>query len=128
LLAYIQNTSMRANRATQFDFDRVLFATGSSTLLPAGRGQLDDISRIMTAYPNVRLLIVGHTDNTGGAALNQRLSEARANAVKARLAALGVSPDRLETQGSSYNAPTANNGTANGRAMNRRVSVAVIQK
>jgi outer membrane protein OmpA-like peptidoglycan-associated protein len=128
LLAYIQNTSMRANRATQFDFDRVLFATGSSTLLPAARGQLDDISRIMTAYPNVRLLIVGHTDNTGGAALNQRLSEARANAVKSRLAALGISPDRLETQGSSYNAPTANNGTANGRAMNRRVSVAVIEK
>jgi outer membrane protein OmpA-like peptidoglycan-associated protein len=82
----------------------------------------------MTAYPNVRLLIVGHTDNTGGAALNQRLSEARANAVKARLANLGISPDRLETQGSSYNAPTANNATANGRAMNRRVSVAVIQK
>jgi len=128
LLAYIQNASRPANRAAQFDFDRILFATGSSVLLPASRGQVDDISRILKAYPNVRLLIVGHTDNVGNAAMNQRLSEARARALKARLAAMGISPDRLETQGNGYRAPTANNATAQGRAMNRRVSVAVIQK
>ena len=128
LLTYIQNTSIRANRETQFDFDHLLFATGSSTLVPTARGQLDDIARILDAYPNVRLLIIGHTDNTGSATLNQRLSQARANAVKARLVALGISPDRLETQGYGYNAPATSNSTANGRALNRRVSVAVIEK
>ena len=127
LLTYIQNTSIRANRETQFDFDHLLFAIGSSTLVPAARGQLGDIARILDAYPNVHLLIIGHTDNTGNATLNQRLSQARANAVKARLVALGISPDRLETQGYGYNA-AASNSTANGRALNRRVSVAVIQK
>ena len=107
---------------------RLIESLLGNSLVPTARGQLDVIARILDDYPNVHLLIIGHTDNTGSATLNQRLSQARANAVKARLVALGISPDRLETQGYGYDAPAASNSTANGRALNRRVSVAVIQK
>ena len=71
--------------------------------------------------------IGGHTDNTGNAAANLKLSEARAAAVRARLVELGVSDAILTAKGYGDTKPVADNGTAEGRAQNRRMEFSLAQ-
>jgi OOP family OmpA-OmpF porin len=75
------------------------------------------------AAPEVRVEVAGHTDSTGSAATNVRLSEARAAAVRAYLARRGVAPDRMVARGYGSSRPVAPNATAAGRARNRRVEL-----
>jgi OOP family OmpA-OmpF porin len=128
LLAFIQNPTRSVEPATWFDFDRLVFNTDSATLRPESQEQLGNIAAILKAYPNVKIKIGGYTDNSGDAQHNQTLSQDRANGVKDRLVALGISPDRLEAQGYGEQFPVADNSTEAGRAANRRVSVRVTQK
>jgi outer membrane protein OmpA-like peptidoglycan-associated protein len=79
------------------------------------------------ANPDVRIEVAGHTDNTGSAAINQRLSQARAAAVRAYLARKGVAPVRMVARGYGPNDPVAPNTTAEGRARNRRVELRRIE-
>jgi outer membrane protein OmpA-like peptidoglycan-associated protein len=65
--------------------------------------------------------VQGHTDNTGNAALNQKLSEQRAQAIVAKLVEMGISANRLTAVGKGQSSPIADNGTDEGRAKNRRV-------
>ena len=69
------------------------------------------------------ITIYGHTDNTGSAEVNERLSLQRANAVSAELQADGIAKSRITTEGKSFTMPVADNSTAEGRAQNRRVEV-----
>jgi outer membrane protein OmpA-like peptidoglycan-associated protein len=71
--------------------------------------------------PTLTAEIVGHTDNTGSAELNQRLSEKRANAVRDYFTANGIGPDRLTASGMGEKDPIASNETPKGRAQNRRI-------
>jgi outer membrane protein OmpA-like peptidoglycan-associated protein len=78
----------------------------------------------MAKYPDLKILIEGHTDNTGTPAGNLTLSDARAAAVKAALVAdFAVAADRLATRGLGDTQPAGPNTTATGRAQNRRVEI-----
>jgi outer membrane protein OmpA-like peptidoglycan-associated protein len=128
LLAFIQDPTKTVEPAAWFDFDRLLFDTDSATLRPQSREQLWNIAAILKAYPNVHIKIGGYTDNSGDAQRNLKLSQDRADSVRAELIALGISPDRLEAQGYGQQFPVADNSTEEGRAKNRRVSMRVTQK
>lgn len=128
LLAFVQDPNRSVDQGTRFNFDRLMFDTNSAVPRPGSEGQVTDIAAILRAYPNTRLRIEGYTDSSGAATQNMRLAQDRANGVKSALVAKGVSPDRLEAQGNGSQSPVSDNSTAAGRAMNRRVSVIVLQK
>ncbi len=101
----------------------VTFQTGRSALTTTSYAVLDQVAGSLVAHPEVRIEIAGHTDNTGSVAVNRRLSLARAAAVRAYLARRGVRPDRMVARGYGPARPVATNGTAAGRAQNRRVEL-----
>ena len=82
----------------------------------------------MAAYPVVKLKIGGYTDNVGDPAANQLLSEQRAANVRDALVRLGVAQDRLAAEGYGEQFPVGDNATPEGRAMNRRISMRVVEK
>ncbi|HUJ31485.1 MAG TPA: OmpA family protein [Candidatus Acidoferrum sp.] len=100
------------------------FDTGSAKLRPDSTPALEAVLGLINGRPGSRWSISGHTDNQGGADMNQKLSEARAASVVGWLGAHGVATDRLVPQGFGPTRPIADNSTANGRALNRRVEVA----
>jgi len=111
----------------KFDARKVQFVTGSANLTKAAKGELDKGATILKEHPKINISIEGHTDNTGTAAGNQKLSERRAAAVKAYLAKQGVSEDRMSTSGYGQSKPIADNKTSAGRAANRRVEFKIAQ-
>ncbi|GAB2809199.1 OmpA family protein [Ferruginibacter profundus] len=106
-----------------FAAKNIFFATGSSKLLPKSFKSLNEVAKIMTDDASLKLDIDGYTDNTGDAAKNQTLSEARAAAVKAYLVTKGVDESKMTSTGHGSDNPTADNKTAAGRAKNRRVEM-----
>ncbi len=101
----------------------VNFQTGRSVLTPDSHDVLDAVAASLLANPEIRIEIAGYTDNTGSVALNIRLSQGRAAAVRAYLARKGVSPMRMLARGYGARNPVAPNTTAEGRAQNRRVEL-----
>jgi OmpA-OmpF porin, OOP family len=128
LIIFLKDGSKPVDKDTWFDFDRLLFDTGSATLQPASNEQLGNIAAILKAYPNVKIKIGGYTDNTGDKGANLKLSQDRANNVMAELITLGVASDRLEAQGYGEDHPIADNTTDDGRQKNRRISLRVTAK
>jgi OOP family OmpA-OmpF porin len=128
LLDFIQDPAQKPNKTSWFDFDRLLFATGSATLQPQSSEQLHNIAAILKAYPATHLTIGGYTDNTGDAAQNLKLSQDRADNVTVELVKLGVAQDRLLAKGYGEEHPVGDNATEAGRAQNRRISMLVTQK
>ena len=121
-LAFIEaNTPVDGE--TWYEFDRITFETDAATLRPQSREQLSNVAAILKAYPPVRLKIGGYTDNSGDAAANLRLSQARAETVMTELANMGVARSRLEAEGYGDQHPIADNATQEGRARNRRVAL-----
>jgi OmpA-OmpF porin, OOP family len=98
---------------------QVSFATGSAAITPQGKRYLDDVVKCVSGPMQVS----GHTDNAGSAALNAKLSAARANAVKAYLVGKGVKAELLSTKGFGATKPVADNRSAAGRAKNRRIEL-----
>lgn len=101
----------------------VTFETGRSALKPDSYTILDIVAASLVANPDIKIEIAGHTDNTGSAATNLRLSQARADAVRAYLARKGVTPERMTAKGYGPSEPVADNTTSEGRAQNRRVEL-----
>ncbi len=104
----------------------VLFEVGETSLLPAAEENLADVIELLASEPDNAIRIEGHTDATGPAALNLRISEERAQAVRDALAGLGVDPSRMNAVGMGEDFPIASNETEEGRARNRRVDVILL--
>ena len=99
----------------------ITFDVGKSTVKPESMTEIMRFVALMKENPDLRFSVEGHTDNTGNAAANQTLSEARSQAVVDKLAENGIARDRLKAAGKGQNAPLADNSTDEGRAKNRRV-------
>jgi OmpA-OmpF porin, OOP family len=128
LLTFVQDKSTAPDKTTWFDFDRLLFATDSATLEPQSADQLNSIAGILKACPAVHLRIGGYTDNTGDSAHNLKLSQDRADSVVAQLQTMGIDPTRMVAKGYGDQHPVGDNSTAEGRALNRRISMLVTEK
>ncbi len=101
----------------------VNFETGKSVLTPESETILNGVAESLVANDSIRVQVTGHTDNTGGLALNRRLSRSRADAVRTYLVSRGVAEDRLTARGFGPDQPVASNKTVDGRAQNRRVEL-----
>jgi outer membrane protein OmpA-like peptidoglycan-associated protein len=103
----------------------VLFDTGKYTLKPNTQVSLAKVATILTLYPGLKVQIEGYTDSVGSDDFNQKLSENRANAVQTFLVSNGVPAANVTAAGYGKANPVADNGTAAGRAQNRRVNLVV---
>ncbi|HUK53396.1 MAG TPA: OmpA family protein [Candidatus Binatia bacterium] len=103
----------------------VLFDTGKFNLRPEAREKLAKLSGIILAHPGLNLAVEGYTDSTGSDELNQKLSEKRADAVRAYLVEQGLPDASVNSQGFGKSSPVADNNTAAGRQKNRRVEIVV---
>jgi outer membrane protein OmpA-like peptidoglycan-associated protein len=103
----------------------ILFNSGKATFKTGVTDKLDGIVKIMNEFPKATFIIEGHTDSTGSSALNLRLSERRAIAVRDYLVNNGVATVRLEAKGFGEGSPIDTNDTRAGRANNRRVEIKV---
>ncbi len=101
----------------------ILFATNSSELSASARESLAQFAVSLRDNPDTDITIYGHTDNTGSRAVNEKLSKERAMSVANFLVGNSISRDRMTTEGLAYDVPVADNSTAEGRALNRRVEV-----
>ncbi|MBO2008394.1 OmpA family protein [Hymenobacter negativus] len=111
-----------------YNFDRVYFEAGKATLTAASLNQLRNVATLLRAYPTARIKLGGYTDDTGTYKVNKALSEARARTAWASLVEMGISPSRVDARGYGPNYSVSSNATEEGRAMNRRLSVKVLQK
>ncbi|MBD3314524.1 MAG: OmpA family protein [Chitinivibrionales bacterium] len=105
----------------------VNFKTASAELLEESYYVLEKVYNSLEAYPHVRVQIAGHTDSQGGDQYNLQLSLDRAEAVRSYLVMRGIAPDRMVARGYGETQPIADNGTAEGRAKNRRVELVPIK-
>ena len=117
------NNGLEAIKVT-FD-SGILFKTGKYDLSQASKDDLTKFAAEMRDLPDTDIAVFGHTDNTGSAEVNTRLSGQRANAVGDYLKNSGIAAKRIVTEGKSFNEPVASNDTAEGRAQNRRVEIYV---
>lgn len=113
--------------ALKVTFDSgILFATNSSTVSAASKSALKNLATSLNQNPDTDIKIVGHTDSTGKVDYNQTLSEKRAKSVYDYLMQeQGVSSKRMSYEGKGINEPVADNSTAEGRALNRRVEILI---
>jgi outer membrane protein OmpA-like peptidoglycan-associated protein len=123
-LSSVLNTQETA-RGLIISMSDVLFATGKYDLKPDAQVKLAKVSGILQAYPGLKVQVEGYTDNVGGPAYNQKLSENRAQAVGNFLIAQGVPFANVTATGFGENDPKADNSTSAGRAQNRRVQLVV---
>ncbi len=125
------NQQLRELSANQTDrgmvvtLSGVLFDAGDSSLKSGADRTLDRVARILQDNPERTILIEGFTDSTGGESANQRLSQARADAVMVDLMRKGISRDRIRARGLGEAYPIASNDTIAGRQQNRRVELVI---
>jgi outer membrane protein OmpA-like peptidoglycan-associated protein len=104
----------------------ITFDFNSSAVKPQFRTTLDQVAQTLASYNQTYIDVYGHTDSVGTDAINQRLSEQRAEAVAAYLSGRGVTRARMGTQGFGETRPVASNDAETGRAENRRVEIKVV--
>ena len=119
-------TDVNGLQAIKVTFESgILFPTNGTTLSAQAKNQLATFSTQMKDLQDTDITIYGHTDNTGSASVNERISLQRAESVASYLQSRGINASRIHSEGKSYNDPVADNDTAEGRAKNRRVEVYV---
>lgn len=128
IVNFINDSSATVDKGTWFNFDRLTFETGSTSLTAQSKDQIDNIVAILKAYPAVKIKIGGYTDNVGDPQANLDLSGNRAKAVMEAIVAAGIAADRLEAEGYGDQHPVADNATEDGRAQNRRTAISVRAK
>jgi len=116
----------RAEDAIQMSLSSdTLFESGKARIYPGAHDRLVRIAQTINRYDRTDVLVVGNTDSVGSSESNQRLSEARAEAVQNVLVNAGVAPRRITTRGDGENNPVATDDTPEGRAQNRRVEILI---
>ena len=105
----------------KFVTNNILFETGKATLKPESMAEIQKVADFMKKNPSVRFEVQGHTDNQGSDAVNDPLSQQRAEAVVKALEQLGCDPFNMRAVGKGSHEPVASNSTDEGRAKNRRV-------
>lgn len=113
-LIIVTAKEIRITQQIQFDFNK-------STIKPVSFAILDAVRDVLVANPKITIQVEGHTDNVGQAQYNQKLSQQRADAVRAYLVAHGIEPARLVSKGFGMDRPLVSNNTEGNRALNRRV-------
>ena len=113
----------KTDRGMVLTLGDVLFDTGQATLKPGADLVIGRLATFLTANPQTKIMIEGHTDSRGSDEYNEGLSERRAQAVANALAVRGVSQDSLRTMGRGKAYPVASNDTPEGRQQNRRVEI-----
>jgi OOP family OmpA-OmpF porin len=109
--------------------DQIHFGFGSATILPDSFPTMQAVANVLNQYPGIKKMIIeGHTDNRGAAALNKSLSQQRANSVMKWLTDHGIAKDRLEAHGYGMEKPITTNDTDEGRGINRRVEFKITQE
>jgi outer membrane protein OmpA-like peptidoglycan-associated protein len=106
----------------------IFFQTGKAVIMPRSFGLLDEVVVALKARPSMKVRIEGHTDIRGGRAYNLRLSQSRADSVRAYLVGNGISSDRMEAKGYGPDQPIDDNKTTAGRERNRRVEFMITQQ
>lgn len=104
---------------------RFAFDVGSAQLVPAASQVLTDLAAVLADFRASVVIVMGHTDSTGAAAVNQSLSEQRAVAVARQLSTQGVAAERLVAVGFGDTRPLGDNASAEGRERNRRVELRI---
>jgi len=107
--------------STSWTFNEINFETSKATIQSSSHAILDEIAAALAANPQLKMIVKGHTDNTGARAFNMDLSQKRAQSVVDYLVNKGASPDRLAAKGYGPDRPIADNNTRVGCAKNRRV-------
>ena len=125
---YTAVTDDKADLSKPLTFDNVNFPKNSTTLTDESKTQLNDLVKIMKAYPKFDLKINGYTDSRGDEGENLKLSSGRAASVKAYLSAHDIYGERMKTEGLGKVKPVASNETDEGRAKNRRIEVIITKK
>ncbi|UYZ63141.1 OmpA family protein [Hymenobacter weizhouensis] len=116
----------RVGEGIKITFDSgILFAKNSSSLTPAAQENIRELAQTLIKYGDTNVLVEGHTDNTGTDAINNPLSQRRAQAVANYAQAQGVDASRFQVSGYGSRQPIADNSTEAGRRANRRVEVAI---
>jgi len=125
-----QTASLLSADALQDEIDRtgkatihINFAVDKASILPESRPQINAVAVMLDKSPSLKLAINGHTDNSGTAAHNRALSEARAASVRGALVQKGIDAARLQSKGFGADQPVADNGSEAGKAQNRRVEL-----
>ena len=118
----ITDANNLAGLKVTFD-NAILFSVNSSTLSATSKANLEKFAQSLKNTADTDVTIFGHTDNTGTYDVNQRVSNERAKSVADFLIGAGIQSSRLSTVGKAYDDPIADNGTADGRAQNRRVEI-----
>ena len=124
-LLYTTITDPNADLSKPLIFENVTFAKYKTELTDSSKMPLDDLVKILNAYPNIQIKINGYTDSRGDAAENKELSRGRAASVKLYLTSKGITRERLESEGFGQANPIADNNSETGRAKNRRIEAVV---
>jgi len=109
-------------------FDRIYFESSKATLTNESMWQLSNVASILKTFPTAEVRVGGYTDSSGDPLLNLRLSRDRAQAARATLISMGVDPGNVEAIGYGALDNIASNDTSDGRSLNRRVSIRVLEK
>ncbi len=116
----------RVGEGIKITFDSgILFDTNKADLRQASMTEIQKMADVLKKYPDTNVLVEGHTDNTGSDAINQPLSERRAQSVATYTISQGVDAARVTTKGYGSTQPIADNTTMEGKQANRRVEVAI---
>jgi len=116
----------RTSRGMVVTLEDVLFEVNGSELQPGAQTELLRLADYLNRNPDRKILIEGHTDNSGTSEYNLQLSQLRAQSVESYLLASGVSPDRIRAIGYGETRPEAPNDSATGRQQNRRVEIVIL--
>jgi outer membrane protein OmpA-like peptidoglycan-associated protein len=125
LAAYLAGTEALPRT---FVFERINFATGSSTLQPTDREEIDAMAAALKQHPTARVRLIGYADAAGAANANAPLGKWRADGVKEALVAAGVQGDQIETASGGEAGPVETNASPAGRAENPRTELVVLSR